>query len=88
MNDFHLAITLMCGAMVLTVICTKLIVDAFIRRLIAASANTSKSIELTSRALTLNSRAMDTIEALLAQRIEHQPSKLGVDGSNPSERAT
>lgn len=25
--------------------------------------------------------------ALLAQRIEHQPSKLGVEGSNPSERA-
>lgn len=25
--------------------------------------------------------------ALLAQRIEHEPSKLGVDGSNPSERA-
>lgn len=26
--------------------------------------------------------------ALLAQRIEHEPSKLGVEGSNPSERAT
>lgn len=25
--------------------------------------------------------------ALLAQRIEHEPSKLGVEGSNPSERA-
>lgn len=24
--------------------------------------------------------------ALLAQRIEHEPSKLGVEGSNPSER--
>ena len=26
-------------------------------------------------------------DALLAQRIEHEPSKLGVEGSNPSERA-
>ena len=26
--------------------------------------------------------------ALLAQRIEHEPSKLGVEGSNPSERTT
>lgn len=26
--------------------------------------------------------------ALLAQRIEREPSKLGVEGSNPSERAT
>lgn len=27
-------------------------------------------------------------DALLAQRIEHKPSKLGVEGSNPSERAS
>jgi hypothetical protein len=26
------------------------------------------------------------LNALLAQRIEHEPSKLGVEGSNPSER--
>lgn len=30
--------------------------------------------------------AIEYLSALLAQRIEHQPSKLGVDGSNPSER--
>lgn len=28
------------------------------------------------------------ILALVAQRIEHKPSKLGVEGSNPSERAS
>lgn len=31
---------------------------------------------------------VETLIALLAQRIEHEPSKLGVEGSNPSERAT
>lgn len=31
---------------------------------------------------------LTAIRALLAQRIEHEPSKFGVEGSNPSERTT
>lgn len=36
----------------------------------------------------ITTEAIAWAKAAIAQRIEHEPSKLGVEGSNPSGRAT